>query len=595
MLYADYFAVENLWDGIKIFVHGIRFDLAAIVYINALFILSYLLPFPFRHKMWYKKMQAVLFFGLNGYALLMELSDFAYFEFAFRRSISSDILLLKNTAGHLTAQYIKDFWWILALLLSALFLMNVLYKKTAQNYSIHTINFLPQVLLTLGLLPLFILAARGGWQLRPIMSITAAEYLNDMRQIPLMTNTTLNMIFSLQRRSIEKRSFFSEAAVDKIHPIHFPANKENSFRNYNVVILVMESFGKEYIGHFNKKNKTFTPFIDSLLQEGFYCKQSYANGLRSTQGIVALAAGLPSLMEDPLMFSAYQSNQIEGVASLFKKKGYQTAFFHGANPGSMEFERFSKLCGFDNYHDRRHYNNDADYDGNWGIWDIPFFQYAVQQCNQFEKPFFSMIFSLTSHHPYAVENWFEKKHPDMKPLFRSVKYADEALRKFFETAKQMDWYENTLFVITADHIGVAHDGRFKTKAGKYQIPILLFHPDSELRGKANRLAQQIDVLPTIMDYLDYDEPYGAFGRSMFDDSEKQYAYMFSDGLYQILDGQHLLIFDGDKTIARYDYKKDPRLKQKLKPSKIFSVLEKKIKAVIQQHDNRMIENRLYGL
>ena len=188
----------------------------------------------------------------------------------------------------------------------------------------------------------------------------------------------------------------------------------------------------------------------------------------------------------------------------------------------------------------------------------------------------------------------EKKYPDMEPLFRSVKYADEALRQFFETAKQMDWYENTLFIITADHIGVSHDGRFKTKVGKYQIPILLFRPDSKLKGKVDRLAQQIDVLPTIMDYLDFDEPYSAFGRSMFDDSQKQYAYMLSDGLYQILDGQHLLIFDGQETIARYDYKKDPSLKKKLKPSGIFNVLEKQLKAIIQQHDNRMIENTLYG-
>ncbi len=590
-IYKDHFAIEGTFEVIRIFIHGLRFDLAAIIYVNSIFILLSLLPFHFRNQSWYQKLMLFFFMIGNIYAYLLEISDFAYFKFAFRRSISSDIQLLQNTAGHLTGQYIRDFWWVGALFFVFLFASWKFSKKFEPKENVTT-TFLPQLGIFLISVVMFGIGARGGFQLRPIMSITAAEHVQDMRQIPLMTNTTLNMIFSFQRRLLKERTYFTKAELDQLYTLHRHPQPDSTFQNKNVVLIVMESMGKEYIGHFNPKRKGHTPFLDSLLDQSFYCPNSFANGLRSTQGIAALAAGIPALMEDPLMFSAYQSNRINGIASLLGKKGYHSAFFHGANQGSMEFERFSKICGFDEFHDRRHYNNDDDYDGNWGIWDIPFFQYTAQKMDQFEKPFFSMLFSLTAHHPYAVEADYAEKFPELDPVWRSVQYADEALRQFFDTAKKMDWYEETIFIITADHVGVSFDRDFKTKVGKYMIPIALFSPTNRLSGPTDCLMQQIDILPTLMEYLNYDLPYSTFGNNVLDTTLNNSAIMLNNSMYQILDNQYLVLFDDEKVIGFYNYQKDPKLKNKLKDSEELLSLKQRLKAIIQRHDQAMIHNQL---
>ncbi|MFK8102582.1 MAG: LTA synthase family protein, partial [Saprospiraceae bacterium] len=435
---------------------------------------------------------------------------------------------------------------------------------------------------------------RGGFQLRPLMPITAAQYVPDMRFVPLMTNTTLGLLFSVQQRHLKRKTYFSPKALDQIFSLQRAPHQDRLQRQENIMLIVLESFGKEYTGFFNDYAGS-TPFLDSLLGESYYSDFSYANGLRSTQGIVAISAGIPGLMDDPLMFSAYQSNRVDGIAGLLKKKGYQTAFFHGANEGSMEFERFSKVAGFQDYFDRRDYNNDEDYDGNWGIWDDPFFQYTAAQLNTFEPPFFAQLFSLTSHHPYKVEKWFAEKHPDEEDLYRSVRYTDYALRHFFETASKMPWFENTLFVFTADHVGLSKQASYKTKVGKYRIPIFFYHPKGFVwKDKAPQLIQQSDLLPSIMDYVGYDEPYASFGTSVFDTLAPRYAYMLAEGIYQILDQEYILFFDEFETVGLYQYQNDPLLKENLKEElpAVKARLEKQIKAVIQRHHQAMIENQL---
>jgi phosphoglycerol transferase MdoB-like AlkP superfamily enzyme len=405
------------------------------------------------------------------------------------------------------------------------------------------------------------------------------------------------LIHSTGQRFIVEKNYMSDAEVEANYPIVFKKNEPESFRKLNVVIITLESFGKEYSKYFNTQidnYQGFTPFFDSLAQQSLYCENSFANGLRSTQGIVSITAGLPVLMDDPYMFSPYQSNRLDGLASLLKSKGYATTFFHGSNPGSMDFDKFANLTGFDTFYDRYGFGNQAEYDGAWGIWDEPMLQFMANKLNNMPQPFYGFFFSLTSHHPFKVPLWFEQKYPNMDAHDRSFLYADYALSRFFEKARTMSWFGNTLFVLCADHTGVrSRFEEYQTKVGRYKIPIIFYKPNEIKPTILPKTCQQIDIMPTVLDFLKYDKPYLSFGRSIFNTTEG-YAFQYEENLFQIENNRYVLFFDGEKTTGLFDFKNDILLKKDLKNQMPHEreQLEKTLKSVIQQHHKAMIFNRL---
>lgn len=598
------------------FLWGIRFDLSTAAYLNVLLWLSYSFPFDFRAKKSYQIFQKTLFLLTNSLAYASEFIDVVFFKFQNRRTLLTDFGLFKNTIN-LWPSYLAEYWFLVLGAVVFLAVLAFLYDKTTLNLpqnaafgrasdvqkmiiSDKVRPFLIQFSIFILSLAVWLLAARGGTQLRPITPLSTTEVASDMRLMPLVSNTTLNFIHSAQQKFIKEKNYRTDAEAKAIYPIFDQFEPSDSFRKLNVVILTLESFGKEYSHYFNAEKvdyQGFTPFLDSLAQVSFQAKRSFANGLRSAQGIVAVTSGLPSLMEDPFVFSPYQSNRIDGLAAHLTREGYETAFFHGSNPGSMEFDKFARLTGFNHFYDRYGYGNQADYDGNWGIWDAPMLQFMARKLTQTPEPFYGFFFSLTSHHPYNVPEDFEKKHPNVDALHRSVLYADDALRQFFETARKQPWFDRTLFVICADHVGAgSFVPEYQTKVGRYNIPILFYKPNEIKAETRPDVVQQQDIMPSILDFLNYKKPFLSFGRSIFDKNKdgKRYSFHFEEGLYQIHDARFALFFDGDRTTGLYDYTTDVFLKNNLKDSLSNDAarLENVLKAVIQQYNKAMQSNRL---
>lgn len=591
---ADYFPPLPMGELARISFFALRFDLAAIVYINALFILLSILPIPQRAHPRYQQIQKYSFLIFNALALIIELTDIAYFGFAYRRIIGSDLRMLAHSTQQ-TGTILLEYWYLILLFFLLLYLLHRAYDYLGQPPSPERLHLPYQIALFLLSVGGFAIAARGGLQMRPVMPITASDYVEDKRLLPLPSNASLQLIFSIQQRHLKVPTFIEEAEAEQLQPLNHQPRTAASFTAQNILVIVLESFGRNQIGFF-QTGLEHTPFLDSLLQQGLYAEQSYANGLRSTQGIVAISSGIPALMEDPLMFSAYQSNRVASFAALLGLKGYTSGFFHGANPGSMEFERFAQLSGFDQYYDIRAYDNPADYDGNWGIWDLPFFQFTARALDQYPQPFAALLFSLTSHHPFRTEEWFEQRYPNLDPQQRSMRYTDTALHQFFQTARQMPWFNNTLFVITADHIGLSGNQDDRTPLGRFKVPILFYHPqDTTLKGAHPGLMQQIDILPSIMDYLDYDLSYKAFGNSIFGASAARYAYFLVDGSYQIADDRYLLLMEEKGQVkGLYAYGVDKGLREDLsvEQPEARERLERQLKAMIWQHHAGMVYNQL---
>jgi phosphoglycerol transferase MdoB-like AlkP superfamily enzyme len=263
----------------------------------------------------------------------------------------------------------------------------------------------------------------------------------------------------------------------------------------------------------------------------------------------------------------------------------------------MGFDNFANASGWQHYYGRNEYNEDPrfggdkDFDGTWAIWDEPFLQYFATKMNEMQQPFVTALFTASSHHPFAIpEQYKELFHDEGLEIHKCIRYTDNALRLFFETASQQPWFKNTIFVITSDHTNMSNHDEYRTPLGLYSVPILIYDPSGELpKGIRSGVAQQIDIMPTLLGILGYDQPYIAFGKDLLSQSDT-WAVNYMSGIYQYLQNDTLIQFDGEKVTATYIPSSDPLLKQPL--STYPPSHEQKLKAIIQQYMTRMTGNKL---
>ncbi|MBB6609954.1 sulfatase-like hydrolase/transferase [Pontibacter sp. Tf4] len=602
------FEATSITEFAALLLPGLRFDLSAVLYTNLLFMALMLIPFRFRYKAPYQKLLKYTFIVTNSIALAANLIDIVYYRYTMRRTTWSVLREFANeNGGALAGSFIVDFWYIPLLWLLLVAFMVWLYGKIKMEQPPRVSSWLyyPAHTAVFGLVVFLSIAGmRGGFahSTRPITLSNAGEYVKRPNEMYLVLNTPFSMLRTIGKTNFSKVDYFPEQELNALYsPIHLPADTA-AFQKKNVVIIVLESFGKEMMGSYNGDTlqkdgyKTFTPFLDKLMQESKVYRHSFTNGQKSIDALPSILTSIPSIQE-PFVLTPYASNNLPSLPRTLGSEGYHTAFFHGAPNGSMGFKAFMNLIGVQEYYGKDEYNNDADFDGMWGIWDDKFLQFTVDKLNTFQEPFMSTVFTLSSHHPYKLPDQYKGKFAKGPlPVFETISYTDMALQHFFEKASKMPWYNNTLFVISADHPAAPrHYPEFNTALGAFAAPILFYAPgDPAFKGTEQRVVQQLDVMPTILSYLNYSKPYFSFGKSKLDTTAPDFAVNYSNGVYQWIEDSLLLQFNGNKTIALYNYQQDRMLQHDLKttlPEK-RAQLENRVKAFIQQYNNRMIENRL---
>lgn len=593
---------------VRIFTGGLQFDISAFMYLNAPYIVLYILPFPFRYHEVYQKILKYLFFLVNGIVLAANVFDFFYFDFILKRSTADVFLWAKEgNIFRLLQQFLRDYFigfaiWVMLVVPLVYFYGKIKLRRPDQIRQ--WIYYSTGILFLLLTTYLSVIGMRGSFvhSFRPISLGNAAKYTEKPREMSIVLNTPFTILKTLNKQPLQQKNYFSKEELEKIYsPVIYPV-KTQPFRNHNVVIIILESWSKEFIGAFNRdleggNYKGYTPFLDSLIGRSKAFSRSFANGRRSIEALPSVVASIPSMVQ-PYVTSKYASNRITGLATLLNTLGYQTAFFHGAPNGSMGFEAFMKLAGYDEYYGMDEYGNSDDYDGIWGVWDEEFFQFFARELNRFEEPFHATIFSVSSHHPFKVPERYEQTFKG-GPLVshKPTEYTDMALRKFFQTASRMPWFNNTLFVITADHTApYSIFDVYKTQVGKYSVPIIFYCPseDENFIGMDTTVIQQIDIMPTVLGYLNYPDPYFTFGKNALDTTDSHFAIAFTENAYQLITGEYLLQFRDDEAVGMYNYESDKLLTNNIagQDSETQVDMEKFIKAFIQQYNNRMIQDRL---
>jgi len=559
------------------------------------------MPFGFFYSKSYQILLKVLYFIPGIFMLLLNCIDCGLFRFAGKR-ITADVLNImsygddfKNTVPVMIA----DFWYLFLIFLFLSFILVKGYKRISLTRPRRvqgpkgTAGPLFRLILHLFFLALIFIGFRGGIQYKPINILSAAKY-GKGQYASLVLNSPFTFLKTVGKPSLREVNFYSKEELEKIYPTLITPADSAPFRDLNIVLIIMESIGNEYIGKFND-GKGYTPFLDSLMDHSLVFRHAFANCKRSIEGIPAILAGIPALMSEPFITSPFSGNNFSSLASLLKNKNYHSSFFHGGSNGTMGFDNFTHSAGFDLYFGRNEYNDDKDFDGSWGIYDEPFLKRFAQEIDAFPKPFFATVFTISSHHPYSIPPALQAAFPEGSlPIHKSVRYTDHALRTFFKISSEKNWYQHTLFVITSDHTALSEQSYYQNRTGMYSIPLIFFRPDGSLKEMSFKVSQQIDILPSVLDYLNFDQSYFSFGRSVFDSTQGGFAVNYLNDTYQYIEDEYALILDTVQGNSLYRFTTDSLLTNNLVSSDTSKALgmERKLKAIIQAYNDAMINNKM---
>lgn len=587
---------------------GLRFDLSALALLNALYLLVHLVTPYFKNNKVVVSIEKAVYIIPNAIGVLANLIDAEYFKFIAKRTTFDFFKTngLEYELKQLIPQFLKDYWYIIILWFLFIYLLNLGYNKSLNWFSkkpaeekaikpIHRISYSAVSLIAWG--GLFVLFFRGGIQLRPIKILNAGQYVSS-KYIPLVLNSSFTIYTTTGAATLDEKKYYTDKEVTKSFPLIYKTEPyfKAPFRP-NVVVIILEGFSNEYIGFLNNET-SYTPFLDSLCKQSWVFANCFANSKKSIEGIPAVVAGIPTLMNTPYISTEYASNKIDALPGLMKLMGYTTSFFHGGTNGTLGFDSFGKLAGFDNYYGRKEFNNEQFYDGNWGIFDEQFLQYAADKINRTKGPQLDVIFTLSSHHPFTIPDSLKSILPKGKePILQSIAYADLSLKKFFKEAEKKPWFKNTVFVITADHTGPIVNNAYNSMTGWFRVPLIFFGPVFKRTGINYKITQQIDIMPSILQYIGYKNPFCAFGRSLFDSKAPRFSVNYSNDTHQWFKDSLVLHYFDEKSTALYNLKNDSTCSRNLikeYPEKAKQ-MEKELKVYIQQYNNSLIHNKTSAL
>lgn len=660
----------------RIFWGGLAMDTPAIFYCNALYILMMLLPYHKKERQSYYTACHWYYYIFNGIAVIANLADSFYFRFTMHRSTADVFTEFANESnlGQIFLAVIINYWPVLILVWFLFWMMWNLYvdpnidmrkQKLPRYYLLTSLSLIVAAITTVagirggllnrwwlyvGAFPLLYIAWRlyrrnwadggarrwvflfpavvgvamiavapiGGWRhrdIRPIALSNAYTYTSKPIETALVLNTPFSVIRSIGKTVFSDPGYYADKkTLDKIYnPVHPAAGRDSlSMKRKNVVVIIVESFGADYIGALNRNKPGFvsrTPFVDSLINHSAVWQYTFSNGRKSIDAMPSILASIP-MFEKPFILTPRALNRVEGLPAHLGSQGYETAFFHGARTGSMGFDAFAQSIGFKKYFGREDFDKDSrfgaekDFDGYWGIWDEPFMQYFALTLSDFNQPFFASIFTASSHHPFNVPDKYKDRFPEEEiPIQKCIRYTDNALRLFFDTAKKQPWFDNTIFVLTADHSNESANPEYRTDIGGFSIPIIIYDPSGGIpTGMRPGIAQQIDIMPTILNYLGYPAPYVAFGKDLLGrdaaglmQSNNPWAVNYLNGIYQFVENGYVLQFDGKEATGLFrldDGLMSHNLVDDPATEKIKQRMISQLKAVIQSYMDRMTSNRL---
>lgn len=627
------------------------FDSASILYINLPFIFFTFLPFRVREQNGYQTFLAWVFIVINSLGLLVNIADIYYFPFKLSRIASDDIHFLgEGNFGALMGSFIKDYWsgvvlWVLVIVALIFTTKAFRYQQIPNRPRLkQPAFFVAQILIIAALGGVSIFAIRGFSASKasyPINMSDASLYVKP-KYASLVLSNPFCLIRTLGQKSITYNKYFDDDKLDELYPVEHPPLESTNVSiegRPNVVFIVMESFGsaqlKSFSDQFQEDSKSYTPFIDSLSKQSYVFTNAFQNGLRSIDAMPAIWGSIPTFKTQFLSLPNSVA-KYEALPYCLDSMGYNTLFFHGAVRESMGFVAFGQMAGIEHFFSREDYEAEhgtGDFDGKWGIWDHKFLPFIESKLAKVEQPFMATIFTLSSHHPFLLPPGFEDKFEEGNiPIQRAISYSDYAIGEFFKEASKSEWFNNTLFILTADHGSTADNEKYRQMPYSYAVPLLFYYTGNKLKvenpqsigisdiylpndttttvltdtasiyypfvGTNNATTQHIDIMPTLLRMLGYNESFFAFGRDAFNDQDAGFAINYYGSAFNYMRDSLRYLFNEHDVVAVYNYKNDYMSKNNLlegegeNASQLLKSSDvEQMKAFVQQYYKHLKERR----
>lgn len=583
------FRPEGFGEWMGILWGNIIFGLATVCTVLLPFIILTLLPVKARWKRWYRIVAETLYILPWLVVLVAKGADSAYFQYTYRM-LSNEIFTYLGNSGpmdKLIPHFMVNYWyaWVFGVLIITAFLVLNHRIRLAQRNE-NTVMSKEWIGFGAGLLVVWFLL-RGGFG--GFIQLTDAAHFCQPKNIPVVSNSGYNILRTLFQPQLAPHEYMPQEEADRLFNPELRSTNGIAADTLpkqpkNIVLIIVESLGQEYLGCYNHQPDadTRTPFLDSLAKHSTVF-QGRANGKRSIEGITAILTGIPTLMNVPFVNCTYRNDSIAGIPTVLNRHGYHSAFFHGSHNGVMDFDKVCHRIGFHEYLGLNEFQaegkaREEDFDHTWGIYDEPFLQYVVRHTSTFKEPFFTTVFTVTSHDPFPLpEQYKERFHEGKHPILKCVEYLDNSLRKFFDEAKKQPWFNNTIFLITADHSGPGLSPEYLDYDGSYRIPMIVYNPQDANGHVDDNIVQQTDIFPTLVRFLGFDDPVVSFGQNNIGNGWQVY---FGNDYFCMVSNNPSDPKRHDITILCGDIEEGT-------PENI-----RFLKAVVQQYFNRVINNNL---
>ena len=417
LINSDKYSAALNCDNILPLTRGfLTFATPSVCYLNAIYLLLTLFPFHYKEGKTMQRIYKLAFIIPNALGIIANLCDSIYIQYTGRRTTWDVFNEFSNDGniGKVIGLEMINSWWLVIIGVMLIIAVYKLYTPATKSFNkpfAHYISvfnrtgryYIWHTAMLLIVAPLMVIGIRGGIgkTVRPITLSNATAFVTSPDETALVLNTPFTIIRTIGKKPFEQKTYFTDSELESIYtPVkhfeHITPNKKN------IAVLIIESFGKEYIGAYNPRlNGSLTPFLDSLIKRSKSYLHSYGNGKKSIDGMPSILSGIPMFIA-PFISSSASLNDVSSLAGELDKIGYNSAFFHGAPNGSMGFMAYAKACGFDEYFGMTEYNKSpnhngmADFDGTWAIWDEPFMQYYAECMNEMKEPFITALFTASS-------------------------------------------------------------------------------------------------------------------------------------------------------------------------------------------------------
>lgn len=532
LIFDSLHAGLNVLEIVGILFVGFCFDLATLSYLSLpAVLLSFLQPKQITQSSFFNQLRWILCGGFIFLLLLLCISEYLFWqEFNTRFNfIAVDYLIYRNEViGNINQSYPVKLI-LLCLVIITAFILFLLQKIYRLNNNIINIKQ-KGIRLIFSVFCVFIV-----WNTLSI-DLLNRLFRNSYSQ-ELAVNGLYGFFSAVHNNELDYEQFYLTIPHNKaIHilnqlkqgrnPNHSSVTTSGNVllkKPKNVVLISVESLSASYLGAYGN-TKGLTPNLDHLAGEGLVFQHMYATGTRTVRGLEALSLGLPPIPGQSIVRRPH-NHHLSTVGEYLEQQGVKTAFIYG---GYGYFDNMNDYFSGNDYQvfDRTQFTVEKELKGNiWGVADEALFENSIRYINTVSKqskPFFMHIMTTSNHRPYT----FPKGRVDMPQGEResAVKYTDYAIGRFMRLAKSQTWFDETLFIIIADHCASVA-GKTKLPIEKYHIPLIFYGPKIIASGKVDKLVSQLDLPPTILHLLDYQGENQFFGENLFTHSSLARAFI----------------------------------------------------------------------